>query len=135
VRIFSRELSGTEVQALAGSNPLLPILATPADQRSEEQIKTLHAHYLNNEDAKQKDLVKEQERLKAEEAELRKPLTTVMVMVIRNETHSCCLAAHITRQPNRKSSQAHRTCCRPCRTARRETGWDWRGGCSSRIIR
>ncbi|MDP6717975.1 MAG: DUF1553 domain-containing protein, partial [Pirellulaceae bacterium] len=80
VRIFSRELSGTEVQALAGSNPLLPILATPADQRSEEQIKTLHAHYLNNEDAKQKDLVKEQERLKAEEAELRKPLTTVMVM-------------------------------------------------------
>jgi hypothetical protein len=80
VRLFSRELSAAEVQALAGSNPLLPILATPADKRSAEQLKTLHAHYLNNQDAAYKQMVKESDRLKAEEKELRKPLTTVMVM-------------------------------------------------------
>ncbi len=80
VRLFSRELSAAEVQALAGSNPLLPILATPADNRSAEQLKTLHAHYLNNQDAAYKQMVKESDRLKAEEKELRKPLTTVMVM-------------------------------------------------------
>ena len=80
IRIFSRELSGAEVQTLAGSNPLAPILAAPADRRSKQQIKTLREHYLNNEDAGYKALVKRRDKLKAEESKLHKPLTTVMVM-------------------------------------------------------
>ncbi len=80
IRIFSRELSSSEVQALAGSNPLLPILAIPADKRTKKQLNTLRDHYLANEDAVYKQLVDERAKLKTQETDLRKPLTTVMMM-------------------------------------------------------
>jgi len=80
VRIFKRQLTAAEVQALAKSNPLSPILAVAADKRTKEQVQTLRDYYLKNDDAKYGELVKQRDKLKAEEAELKKPLTTVMVM-------------------------------------------------------
>ncbi len=80
VRVFSRVLSGVEAKALAKSDPLVPIFALPTEQRTAEQLEKLREHYLNNEDEKLRRLSKQRDKLKAEAVELRKPLTTVMIM-------------------------------------------------------
>ncbi len=80
LRMYGRVLSAAEVQSLAGSNPIAPILQLVADQRSEEQKKQLRDFYLNNADDEYRSLTKERDRLKAEEAQLLMPLTTVMMM-------------------------------------------------------
>ena len=80
VLLFDRTLSMPEVQTLARANPLLPILATAAADRTPQQNQTLEDYYLRNEDAKHQQLVKQQQQLKARETELLKPFTTVMVM-------------------------------------------------------
>jgi hypothetical protein len=80
VRVFKRQLTAVEVQALAMSNPITPILAIAADKRTKEQVQTLRDYYLNNDDPKYGELVKQRDKLKAEEVELLKPLTSVMVM-------------------------------------------------------
>jgi hypothetical protein len=80
VRVYSRKLSAKEVQALAHSNPIAPILVLPADKRTKEQVATLREYYLANDDAKYGELLAQRDKLKAEEAGLHKPLTNVMVM-------------------------------------------------------
>jgi hypothetical protein len=80
VRVFKRQLSAAKVQALALSNPITPILAVAADKRTKGQVQTLRDYYLNNDDPKFGELVKQRDTLKAEEVELLKPLTSVMVM-------------------------------------------------------
>jgi len=47
IRIYNRELNAAEVQALAGSDPIGPILATPEADRTEEQKGQLVAYYLS----------------------------------------------------------------------------------------
>ena len=80
LRMFARTLSAPEVQALAGTSPITPILRLAADKRTPEQIAQLREYYFNNADAKYQELATQQASLKAEETELLKPLTTVMIM-------------------------------------------------------
>ncbi|MCB9873763.1 MAG: DUF1553 domain-containing protein [Planctomycetaceae bacterium] len=80
LRMYGRELLAAEVQSLAGSNPITPILQLAAGKRTPEQVTQLRDYYLNNADAKYQELVKQRDKLKGEEIELLKPLTTVMMM-------------------------------------------------------
>ena len=80
VRVYSRSLSEAEVQSLAGSNPITPLLQLAAVKRTEEQVTQLRDYYLHNADDAYQALAKQRDRLKAEETELLKPLTTVMMM-------------------------------------------------------
>ncbi|MBP88042.1 MAG: hypothetical protein CMJ64_15180 [Planctomycetaceae bacterium] len=80
LKMFGRLLTETEVQALAGANPIAPILRLAADTRTPEQVTQLRDYYFANADATHQDLLKGRDKLKAEEVELLKPLTTVMVM-------------------------------------------------------
>ncbi len=80
VRVFARQLSAAEVAALAGSDPIAPILATPAAERTEQQVATLRQHYLTNHDAKYRGLQQEISKVKAAVATTAKPATSVMVM-------------------------------------------------------
>lgn len=50
VRIYGRTLSAAEVAALAGEDPIGPILATDPAQRTPEQKDQLVTYYLNNHD-------------------------------------------------------------------------------------
>ena len=80
LRMYGRQLRQTEVQALAGSNPITPILLLAADERKPDQVAQLRNYYLNNADARYQELRKQRDGLKSEEVTLLKPLTTVMVM-------------------------------------------------------
>jgi len=80
VRLFDRKLTQAEVQAIAGADPLKPILATPAEQRTKEQVASLRNHYLYNVDETYKQIKARVDKLQARESELSKPMTTVMVM-------------------------------------------------------
>ncbi len=80
VRFYGRVLTGSEVAALAGSDPIGPILAIAPEARNKGQVETLRNHYMNNIDKPYIDLTKQIGRLKAKMGSLSKPKTTVMVM-------------------------------------------------------
>lgn len=80
VRIYPRALTAAEVAALAGNDPIKPILATAEQDRTPEQVATLRQHYLTNHDAAYQRLRDESAKLKAEIAEVSKPISTVMIM-------------------------------------------------------
>lgn len=80
IRFYPRKLSETEVKQLAGADPILPILQLAADKRTAEQQKTLYDYYLNNVDAEFQKLTSQQSKLQKQVEELKKPLTTVMIM-------------------------------------------------------
>ncbi|NQV27181.1 MAG: DUF1553 domain-containing protein [Rhodopirellula sp.] len=80
VRLFDRALSESEVQALAGADPIGPLLAMKAEERSPEQVAVLRNFYLTNQDKPWQDASKELRELKAKIAESEKPISTVMVM-------------------------------------------------------
>lgn len=80
IRIYKRALTASEVAALAGSDPIGPILALPATKRSKRQQQTLRTHYLQNVDAPYKKLSNERAKLQGRIAALSKTKTTVMVM-------------------------------------------------------
>ena len=80
VRVYARTLSPTEVQALADSDPISPILAIAADKRTKEQQRALSDYYLANVDEAYPKLVKQRDASKTKIANLEEPLTSVMVM-------------------------------------------------------
>lgn len=80
VRVYPRALSAAEVQALAGQDPIKPLLAIKPEERTPEQRKTLRNHYLQQFDEPTKQLRKELAQFRKEHAELSKPLTSVMIM-------------------------------------------------------
>jgi hypothetical protein len=80
VRIYSRALSDTEVAALAGSDPIGPLLAIAADKRTEQQLAILRQHFLSGYDDKYKDMQANLAKAKAELAAQARPQTSVMVM-------------------------------------------------------
>ena len=80
VRVFSRVLSATEVAALADADAVTPLLAKPAEQRTDEDIATLRAHYLNTLDQPYRQLTARQAELTASISKLRQPVVNVMVM-------------------------------------------------------
>lgn len=80
IRFYPRKLSETEVKQLAGADPVTPILQLAADKRTEAQNKDLYDYYLNNIDAEFQKLTAREGTLNSQVAELKKPLTTVMIM-------------------------------------------------------
>ncbi|MCA9053317.1 MAG: DUF1553 domain-containing protein [Planctomycetaceae bacterium] len=79
VRVYSRQLSGAEVKQLGGIEPLRAILATPAEQRTPEQVNVLFEHYLATLDAEYPQLA---QTVSDQEAELeairgRSPVTHI----------------------------------------------------------
>jgi len=80
VRLFARTLSESDATTLASVDPAVSIFAVAPDARSPEQVKTLQAYYLNTIDEQYPPLKKELDDHEKQLAELKKPLTTVMVM-------------------------------------------------------
>lgn len=80
VRVFDRQLSDIDVAALAHSNALEKILATPAAERTEQQVDALRQHFLESESETYRNLQAKIAEAKSRLEDLRKPLTTVMVM-------------------------------------------------------
>ncbi|MGE4551302.1 MAG: DUF1549 domain-containing protein, partial [Opitutales bacterium] len=66
VRFYDRELSDAEVKALSGSDPIGPLLAIAARERTPAQTKTLFEHYLNALDKPYKDIVGQRRKLDGE---------------------------------------------------------------------
>lgn len=80
VRIYARTLSESEVAALAGNDVVTPLLAKPADQRTDDENKVLRTHYLTVVDEAYKMLARRQAEISARISTLRKPVVNVMVM-------------------------------------------------------
>ncbi|MFH1301919.1 MAG: DUF1553 domain-containing protein [Planctomycetota bacterium] len=78
--VFNRALSLSEVETLSKQLPITAILAVAPEKRTAEQQQQLRTYYLEQEDAEYIALIKQKQELKAEETELLKPLTTVMMM-------------------------------------------------------
>lgn len=80
VQIYSRALNESEVAAVAGADPIAPILVKSPESRSESERTTLVSHFLNSLDEPYKQLSKEFSQLKTDIEAAEKPISTVMVM-------------------------------------------------------
>ena len=80
VQLFERQLSGEDVSLLANTQAIDKLLAIPAGERTEEQVGRLRRHFLESESAKYRELNASVAKTESKLQELRKPLTTVMVM-------------------------------------------------------
>ncbi|MCZ6792060.1 MAG: DUF1553 domain-containing protein, partial [Planctomycetota bacterium] len=80
VRFYPRRLASAEVVAIAGSDPIGPILAIAGEERTQQQVETLRSHYLGTEDSEYRSLAGEADGIRAEIARAKRPVSTVMVM-------------------------------------------------------
>jgi hypothetical protein len=80
VRVYDRHLSDSEVAALAGSDPIGPLLILEPEDRTVEQIQQLRTHYLTSHDQPYQDISTQIRDLKSKIAAASKPISTVMVM-------------------------------------------------------
>ncbi|MBR90828.1 MAG: hypothetical protein CMO66_06115, partial [Verrucomicrobiales bacterium] len=85
IRLYNRALTPAEVAALAGNNPIAPILAIAPGKRDEKQNATLFNHYLNNIDEEYQKLTAEKRGAEAELASIGKTKITSMVMGDRSQ--------------------------------------------------
>lgn len=81
VRMFDRELSSDEVAAVAGTDGVRELLAIPADQRTDEQTKSLIRTYLNRLDPEFQKLTGQRADVDRQRTELEKTIPTAMVML------------------------------------------------------
>ena len=86
IRIFPRVLKPEEVWALILRDNVVSVLASPEIDKIDQNWKTLLRYYLSNEDKEYPLLKKLANELAEEEKELRRPLTTVMVMGDKERT-------------------------------------------------
>jgi hypothetical protein len=80
VRIYERQLSDSEVGQLAGIDTIAPLLAIARDKRTPAQAQQLRDHYLNTMDKPFIETSGKLARLELQQADLKKPKSTVMVM-------------------------------------------------------
>lgn len=80
VVVFERTLTQSEIQAIFKQQSITTLFAVAPDKRTPEQQKQLLNYYLKHVDAEYIALIKQKNKLKKQETELLKPLTTVMVM-------------------------------------------------------
>ena len=80
VRVYERQLSDSEVGQLAGIDTISPLLAIARDKRAPEQTQQLRDHYLKTVDEAFQQTSSQIAKLRAEQAALKKPKSTVMVM-------------------------------------------------------
>ena len=80
VRLYNRALTDTEVAALAGNDPVGPILAIAPDKRNAKQKTALIIHYLNTIDKEHQSLTAEKQKATSELTALTKTKITSMIM-------------------------------------------------------
>lgn len=80
IRAYPRRLNQEEITALYQEHPLEKILTLEPNQRTKEQQEEIKSYYLNNVDPTYMKLARAVHAAKAEEEELLKPMTSVMVM-------------------------------------------------------
>lgn len=80
VQVYDRNLTAQEVKDLWQTPPIRSLLAIAPDERTKEQIDSLREYYLVSEDAEYGNNKKRIDTLASEETELKKPLTSVMIM-------------------------------------------------------
>jgi hypothetical protein len=80
VQVFASQLAQADVQRLAKTAAIAPLLAIDAAERTDEQTKSLRDYYLASEDQQYREWKKQLESFDSRRAELDKPLTTVMIM-------------------------------------------------------
>ena len=80
VRLYERALTDAEVAALAGNDPVSPILAIAPDKRNAKQKVALEDHYLNNIDENYRTLTAEKQKAQSELTALTKTKITSMIM-------------------------------------------------------
>jgi len=80
VRVFNRELSESEIVKIAEADPLSGLLAIEPERRTEDQEQQLFAIFLQREVKEYSQLSEQLTQAEAQVANLKAPLTTVMVM-------------------------------------------------------
>ena len=79
VRIYDRELSKSEVEGLAGLDPISPVLEKGATL-DNEQRQELRQYYLSHHDSGYREVATRLRDRKAEAVALKRPVTSVMIM-------------------------------------------------------
>jgi len=80
LRIYNRALAKDEISATAAGDPIESILATPANKRSESDMKVLLAHYLGGEDKAFTELTDAHQKIVKQHTDLNKKPVTSMIM-------------------------------------------------------
>jgi hypothetical protein len=80
VRLYDRVLSNSEVAALAGNDPIAPLLAITPEKRTDKQKQTLLNHYLNSVDKPYQKLLAEKRTAEKEVSAANKNKVTTMIM-------------------------------------------------------
>ena len=80
VRIYDRELTSTEVLAVADADGLSDLLAIPREQRTTSQTLTIVKSYLGKVDGDYQSLTQQRVRLEQHRSELEKKIPSAMVM-------------------------------------------------------
>lgn len=80
VAVYKRQFEQAEVQALFKAIPIQALLSIEQEKRSAEQTKSIQQYYLSNENDEYQTLKTRTAALTVQVEELKKPLTTVMVM-------------------------------------------------------
>lgn len=80
VRLYARALNSSELELLAGGNPIAEIVQLPAAKRTAEQQQTLTRYYLEHHDAEYRKLSETLQALRARRELLLKTVPSVTVM-------------------------------------------------------
>lgn len=80
IQIYDNALDVAQVRILADSDPIGDLIAIEQTQRTDAQNEAIKQHYLTTVDKNYSGLVKTQRELESKITDLKKPLTTVMVM-------------------------------------------------------
>lgn len=80
LRVYHRALSEVEVKTLAGEDGLRELLVLRPEERTDAQLATLRDHYFQAVDPRAQELSAQITAQQRQLGELKKPLTTVMVM-------------------------------------------------------
>lgn len=80
VRLYDRALAESEVKALAGADPIAPLLAMKPEERTPDQSSVLKNFYLTNHDKEYQAAAKKVRDLQNRISESEKPVSNVMVM-------------------------------------------------------
>lgn len=79
VRLYARALSPSEIELLAGGNPIADIVGLPAEKRTAEQQQTLARYYLEHHDAEHQRLSAVLQALRARRDLLLQQIPSVIV--------------------------------------------------------
>jgi hypothetical protein len=80
VRIYTRRLAAAEVAAIAGADPIAPILALKPGDRSEQQVRLLKDYFLSAIDQPSRTINSELSKLQTQLADATQPISSAMVM-------------------------------------------------------